>query len=102
MVDRDDDLKIGIRTSAITLGRFDVAGVMLFYAAFLAIWAALGAGLGLHWPYFAGLAVAGAIAAWHYTLIRTRTREGCFHAFRLNHWVGFAVFAGVVADFALR
>ena len=102
MVDRDDDLKIGIRTSAITLGRFDVAGVMLFYAAFLAIWAALGAGLGLHWPYFAGLAVAGAIAAWHYTLIRTRTREGCFRAFRLNHWVGFAVFAGVVADFALR
>jgi len=101
MVDRDDDLKIGIRTSAITLGRFDVAGVMLFYAAFLAIWAALGAGLGLHWPYFAGLAVAGAIAAWHYTLIRTRTREGCFRAFRLNHWVGFAVFAGVVADFAL-
>ena len=102
MVDRDDDLKIGIRTSAITLGRFDVAGVMLFYAAFLAIWAALGASLGLHWPYFAGLAVAGAIAAWHYTLIRTRTREGCFRAFRLNHWVGFAVFAGVVADFALR
>ena len=102
MVDRDDDLKIGIRTSAITLGRFDVGGVMLFYAAFLAIWAALGAGLGLHWPYFAGLAVAGAIAAWHYTLIRTRTREGCFRAFRLNHWVGFAVFAGVVADFALR
>ncbi|MBS0435263.1 MAG: 4-hydroxybenzoate octaprenyltransferase [Proteobacteria bacterium] len=102
MVDRDDDLKIGIRTSAITLGRFDVAGVMLFYAAFLAIWAALGAGLGLHWPYFAGLAVAGAIAAWHYTLIRTRTREGCFRAFRLNHWVGFAVFAGVLADFALR
>ncbi len=101
MVDRDDDLKIGIRTSAITLGRFDVAGVMLFYAAFLAIWAALGAGLGLHWPYFAGLGLAGAIAAWHYTLIRTRTREGCFRAFRLNHWVGFAVFAGVVADFAL-
>lgn len=102
MVDRDDDLKIGIRTSAITLGRFDVAGVMLFYAAFLAIWAWLGAGLGAGWPYFAGLAAAGAIAAWHFTLIRTRTREGCFRAFRLNHWLGFAVFAGVVADFALR
>ncbi len=102
MVDRDDDLKIGIRTSAITLGRFDVAGVMLFYAAFLAIWAWLGAGLGLGGPYFAGLAAAAAIAGWHYTLIRTRTREGCFRAFRLNHWVGFAVFAGVLADFALR
>ncbi|MFT3663903.1 4-hydroxybenzoate octaprenyltransferase [Piscinibacter sp.] len=102
MVDRDDDLKIGIRTSAITLGRFDVAGVMLFYAAFLAIWAWLGAGLGLGWPYFAGLAAAGAIAGWHCTLIRSRTREGCFRAFRLNHWVGFVVFAGVVAAFALR
>ena len=102
MVDRDDDLKIGIRTSAITLGRFDVAGVMLFYAAFLAIWAWLGAGLGAGWPYFAGLAAAAAIAGWHYTLIRTRTREGCFRAFRLNHWLGLAVFAGVAADFALR
>jgi 4-hydroxybenzoate polyprenyltransferase len=102
MVDRDDDLKIGIRTSAITLGRFDVAGVMAFYAAFIAIWAVLGAGLGLAWPYFAGLGLAGAIALWHYTLIRTRTREGCFRAFRLNHWVGFVVFAGIVVDFALR
>ena len=102
MVDRDDDLKIGIKTSAITLGRFDVAAVMTFYAAFIAIWAGIGAALGHGWPYFAGLAVAAAIAAWHYTLIRSRTREGCFRAFRLNHWLGFAVFAGVVAQFALR
>ena len=102
MVDRDDDLKIGIRTSAITLGRFDVIGVMAFYAAYLAIWAALGAGLGMRWPYFAGLAVAAAIALWHFTLIRDRSRDGCFRAFRLNHWVGFAVFAGVVADLSMR
>ena len=102
MVDRDDDLKIGIRTSAITLGRFDVAGVMLFYAAYLAIWAVLGARLALAWPYYAGLGVAGAVAAWHYTLIRSRTREGCFRAFRLNHWLGFAVFAGTFASHALR
>lgn len=102
MVDRDDDLKIGIRTSAITLGRFDVIGVMAFYAAYLAIWAALGAGLAMRWPYFAGLAVAAAIALWHYTLIRDRSRDGCFRAFRLNHWVGFAVFAGVVADLSMR
>ncbi len=101
MVDRDDDLKIGIRTSAITLGRFDVAGVMLFYAAYLAIWAALGAQLGLAWPYFAGIAVAAAIAAWHFTLIRDRSRDGCFRAFRLNHWLGFAVFAGTVAAYTL-
>jgi 4-hydroxybenzoate polyprenyltransferase len=101
MVDRDDDLKIGMKTSAITLGRFDVAGVMLFYALYLAIWAAIGAQLGYGWAYFAGIGVAAAITLWHYTLIRGRSRDGCFRAFRLNHWVGFAVFAGVVIDHAL-
>jgi len=101
MVDRDDDLKIGIRTSAITLGRLDVAGVMLFYAAYLAIWAMLGLQLALAWPYLAGLAAAAAIAAWHFTLIRDRSRDGCFRAFRLNHWLGFAVFAGTVAAYML-
>jgi 4-hydroxybenzoate polyprenyltransferase len=95
MVDRDDDLLVGIKTSAITLGRFDVAGVMLFYAAYLAIWAALGMQLGLRWPYFAGLALAAGIAGWHFTLIRTRSRDGCFRAFRLNHWIGCVVFVGV-------
>jgi 4-hydroxybenzoate polyprenyltransferase len=102
MVDRDDDLKIGIRTSAITLGRFDVAGVMAFYAAFLLIWALLGAQLGFGIAYFAGLLAAAAIALWHYTLIRDRSRDGCFRAFRLNHWVGFCVFAGVFADWVVR
>jgi 4-hydroxybenzoate polyprenyltransferase len=102
MVDRDDDIRIGIRTSALTLGRFDVAGVMAFYALHLISWAAIGAWIGLGWPYFAGLAVAAAIAAWHGTLIRDRSREGCFRAFRLNHWLGFAVFAGVVAEALLK
>ena len=98
MVDRDDDLKIGIRTSAITLGRFDVAAVMAFYAAYLALWAAIGVHLGLGAAYFAGIASAAALTGWHFTLIRDRSRDGCFRAFRLNHWVGLAVFAGVVAD----
>jgi len=102
MVDRDDDLKIGIRTSAITLGRYDVAGVMASYAAYLAIWGVLGRGVGLGWAYAAGLAGAAAIALWHWTLIRDRSRDGCFRAFRLNHWLGFTVFAGVAADYALR
>jgi 4-hydroxybenzoate polyprenyltransferase len=102
MVDRDDDLRIGIKTSAITLGRFDVPAVMSFYALYLTSWAAIGAWLGLGVAYFAGICAATVIAAWHFTLIRGRTREGCFRAFRLNHWLGFAVFAGVVADFALR
>jgi 4-hydroxybenzoate polyprenyltransferase len=99
MVDRDDDLKIGIQTSAITLGRFDVAGVMLFYGVFIATWGVLGARLHLGWPYFAGLGAAALIASWHHTLIRDRSREGCFRAFRLNHWLGFAVFAGTALAF---
>jgi 4-hydroxybenzoate polyprenyltransferase len=102
MVDRDDDLRIGIRTSAITLGRFDVAAVMAFYGAYLAIWALIGSDLGYGWPYDTGIAIAALIACWHLTLIRERTREGCFRAFRLNHWIGCAVFAGVVAQHALR
>jgi 4-hydroxybenzoate polyprenyltransferase len=102
MVDRDDDLRIGIKTSAITLGRFDVAGVMLFYALFLAGWSLIGRSLGLGGWYQLGLAAAAAQAIWHFTLIRGRTREGCFKAFRANHWVGFAVFAGVAVDLALN
>ena len=102
MVDRDDDLRIGIQTSAITLGRFDVAGVMLFYGLFIAVWGALGAQQGFGWAYFAGLAAAALIALWHFTLIRDRSRDGCFRAFRLNHWIGFVVLAGVVVDHAIR
>ncbi len=102
MVDRDDDLKIGMKTSAITLGHWDVAAVMVFYAAYLASWAVLGLGLGLGRVFLLGIAAAAAQAAWHWTLIRDRTREGCFKAFRLNHWLGLAVFAGVAADLALR
>ncbi len=102
MVDRDDDLRIGMKTSAITLGRHDVAAVMLFYAAYLLSWALLGLALGLGEVFLLGIAVAAAQAGWHYTLIRGRTRDGCFKAFRLNHWVGAAVFAGVALDLALR
>ncbi len=102
MVDRDDDLRIGIKTSAITLGRFDVAAVMGFYAAYLVSWGLLGASLGLGLWFALGLAAAAAQVAWHHRLIRERTREGCFRAFRLNHWVGFAVFAGMALDLALR
>ena len=102
MVDRDDDLRIGMKTSAITLGRFDVAAVMAFYAAYLLAWGWLGRALGLGGWFLAGLAVAAAQAAWHYTLIRDRSREGCFRAFRANHWLGCAVFAGTAVDLALR
>jgi 4-hydroxybenzoate polyprenyltransferase len=102
MVDRDDDLKIGMKTSAITLGRWDVAAVMGFYAAYLLGWAILGRALGLGFVFLLGIAAAAAQAGWHYALIRSRTRDGCFKAFRLNHWLGFAVFVGVALDLGLR
>ena len=102
MVDRDDDLKIGMKTSAITLGRWDVAAIMAFYAVYLAVWAWLGVQTGLGALFLAGIAVAAAQALWHWTLIRDRSRDGCFRAFRENHWVGAAVFAGALLDYALR
>ncbi|WP_298406285.1 4-hydroxybenzoate octaprenyltransferase [Janthinobacterium sp.] len=102
MVDRDDDLKIGIKTSAITFGRYDVAIIMLCYAAFLLLWLVCGWQLGLRYWYVAGLLVAAACAVYHYTLIRARERMPCFAAFRHNNWLGAAVFAGVVLDFAFR
>ncbi len=102
MVDRDDDLRIGMKTSAITLGRLDVAGVMLFYLTYLLSWALLGLSLGLGQIFLLGITAGALQAAWHFRLIQTRSREGCFKAFRLNHWLGLAVFAGVALDLALR
>ena len=101
MVDRDDDLKIGIRTSAITFGRFDVAAVMLCYWAALAIMFGCGWVLGLRWWFAGGIAVAAGIAVYHYFLIRERDRLRCFAAFRHNNWLGAALFAGVALDYAL-
>ena len=95
MVDREDDLRIGIKTSAITLGRWDVAAIMGFYAAYLAVWGAVLSASALNNCWMIGLVAAGAQALWHFGLIRDRSRDGCFKAFRLNHWVGFAVFAGI-------
>ena len=94
MVDRDDDLHIGIRTSAITLGRWDVAAVMVFYAAYLGIWGVLLAQQ-LRYPAWMAALVAAAQALWHYRLIRLRERDNCFTAFRQNHWLGFTVFVGI-------
>ena len=96
MVDRDDDLKIGMKTSAITLGRFDVAAIMGFYAVYLAIWVLALVPRSPNALFYVAIAAAAAQVVWHWTLIRDRTRDGCFKAFRQNHWVGFAVFVGVV------
>lgn len=102
MVDRDDDLKIGIRTSAITFGRYDVPAVMLCYACALGIVFFVGWQRGLRGWFAAGMLAAAAFAAYHYTLIRRRERAGCFAAFNHNNWLGAAVFAGIALDYALR
>jgi 4-hydroxybenzoate polyprenyltransferase len=97
MVDRDDDLLIGIRTSAITLGRADVLSVALFYAASLLCWSQVGKMAALGMPFWAGIMMASVQAVGHVWLIRGRDRESCFAAFRMNHWLGATWFAGVAA-----
>ena len=98
MVDRPDDLKIGIKTSAITFGRFDVVAVMICYGLTLTILAGVGLHLGLGWPYWAGLIVATGIACYHYTLIKDRDTTKCFAAFMHNNWLGAAVFTGILLN----
>jgi len=102
MVDRDDDLRIGMKTSAITLGQHDVRAVAVFYVLYLASWWGLLREQHLGWPFTLGLLGAALQALWHVGLIRGRQREACFLAFRMNHWLGATVFAGVVAGYALR
>ena len=102
MVDREDDVRIGIKTSALTLGRYDVLGVMICYGAMLVVLAGIGLARGLGPIYYLGLAGAAGLAAYHYRLIRSRDRAGCFRAFNHNTWVGAAIFAGLFSDFAVR
>jgi len=102
MVDRDDDVKIGINSAAIVFGKFDVAAVMLCYASMLAILLYVGLALGSGVYYNLGLGGAAALMLYHYTLIRARRREDCFKAFLHNNWVGAVIFAGIAADYALR
>jgi 4-hydroxybenzoate polyprenyltransferase len=102
MVDRDDDMRLGLRTSAIAFGRFDIVAVALCYAIYLAGMFAVGVLLRMGIFYYGGLAVALCCAAYHVWLIRNRNRDRCFAAFRHNHWLGFAVFAGIALDYAVR
>jgi 4-hydroxybenzoate polyprenyltransferase len=102
MVDRDDDARLGVRSSALTLGRWDVAAVMASYAAMIALLGILGPLLSLSWWYYAGLAVAATLMGYHWRLIRGRSREGCWRAFMNNNWTGAAIFAGIVLSFPLR
>ena len=101
MVDRADDLRIGIKTSAITFGRYDVAAVMLCYAIALGLIGWVGTGLGRGGVFIGGLVVAAGIASYHYTLIRSRDPARCFKAFLHNNWIGASVFAGIALDFLI-
>ena len=102
MVDRDDDLRIGMKTSAITLGRFDVPVIMLSYLIFVISWDISLMPYAQGKAFYVAVTLAFAQVAWHYTLIRSREREGCFQAFRLNHWLGFTLFAGIALSYALQ
>lgn len=102
MVDRDDDLAIGMKTSAITLGRLDVPVILLCYLVYLAVWMLALAEYALGAMFYVAIVLALGQVVWHYTLIRGRSRAGCFKAFRLNHWLGFTLFAGIAASYALK
>ncbi len=102
MVDRDDDIRLGMKTSAITLGRLDVPVIVLCYLVYIIIWDAALMQYAQDAPFYIAITVAFGQVAWHYTLIRDRSREGCFKAFRLNHWLGFTLFAGIAASYALK
>jgi 4-hydroxybenzoate polyprenyltransferase len=102
MVDRDDDLRLGIKTSAITLGAWDVPVVMLCYLGFIVIWVLALTQKVQGAIFYIAIATASAQVVWHFGLIRSRTRDGCFKAFRLNHWLGFAMFAGIAASYAAQ
>jgi 4-hydroxybenzoate polyprenyltransferase len=101
MVDRKDDVKIGIRSSAITFGRFDVVLIMFFYLTMLALMACVGHCLSLAWPYYVGLAAALGVVLYHYQLIKNREESKCFKAFLHNNWIGALIFAGILMNYYL-
>ncbi|HYN54568.1 MAG TPA: 4-hydroxybenzoate octaprenyltransferase [Methylotenera sp.] len=102
MVDREDDLKIGIKSSAITFGRFDVVAVMICYALTLLLLVIAGKWLQLNYAYYLGLVAAAGVAIYHYFLIKNREKAKCFKAFLHNNWFGFAVFLGLAAHYLMR
>jgi 4-hydroxybenzoate polyprenyltransferase len=102
MVDRDDDVKIGIRTTALLFGRYDILMIAVCYALALKMLAFAGLTLGMHWPFFLGIAAATGIAVYHLVLIKDRSRDACFKAFLHNNWFGAAIFAGIAVDYLLR
>ena len=102
MVDRNDDVKLGLNTSAILFANYDVVAVMISYALMIGIMAIIGITRGFGWIYYLGLAIAASMMGYHYFLIRNRDRAGCFQAFRHNNWVGGAIFAGIFGNYLIK
>ena len=102
MVDRDDDLHLGIHSSALWFGKYDVVAVMVCYAIALSLLTAVGLMIAAGIFYYVGLILAESIALYHYQLIKHRQREACFKAFLHNNWIGAVVFAGIAADYLVR
>ncbi len=102
MVDREDDLKIGIKSSAIFFGRYDVLAIMLCYSAMLVLMLLVGWRLAMQWPYYIGVGSAVLIAAYHYTLIKERQPAQCFKAFMHNNWLGLMLFLGIFTHYYLN
>ena len=101
MVDREDDLSVGVKSTAILFGTRDVAVVGALMIVMLAMLTAAGWWLALGWPWFAGVGAAGLLFLRQWLSIRTRDREACFRAFLNNNWVGFALFSGLVLHYLL-
>ncbi|MFW5432331.1 MAG: 4-hydroxybenzoate octaprenyltransferase [Methylophilaceae bacterium] len=102
MVDRDDDLKIGVKSSAICFGKYDVLAIMVCYVAMLGVFAGVGQLLDFGHYYYLGLAAVLALIVWQYRMIKQRTPVNCFKAFRMNHWIGCALFFGLAAEYYLQ
>lgn len=102
MIDRDDDIKLGLHTSALLFANYEVAAVMLCYALVIGVMSIIGLSLGFGWIYYVALAIAASMMTYHYFLIRNRDRAGCFQAFRHNNWVGGAIFAGIFGNYLVK
>ena len=101
MVDRDDDIHLGIHSSALWFGKYDIAAVMACYTLTLILLAVAGQMSNMGITYYLGLLAAAGIAAHHYRLIKNRQRDECFKAFLHNNWIGAAIFAGIALDYLL-
>lgn len=102
MVDRDDDLRMGAKSTAILFGDVDLVALGVLYALFFTALVLVGTHAGLGLSYWLALGLAALLVAWEFVIARGRGRDACFRAFVHNHWVGAVVFAGIAADLALR